>query len=217
VNFAKAAQRNAYYDAMLAAPLMQTTIDPARGPGDGNLLPSCDTATGRAYPPRRIVEVARGFGDNGIVQSICQSSFAPAMKPIVDRISASLTVGCLPIAFKRDAQGKIACDVIWELPVSAGGTGSIELCSDRSFLKTPVDPAQRVTADGRKRCIVNQVPVDTGAAKPTPQAGESGFYYDDFSNQAIDQCGVASDQRVVFTSDAVAPSTVRVYVDCDAP
>jgi hypothetical protein len=48
------------------------------------------TASSTAYPPRRIVEVARGFGKNGFVQSICQDDFAPAMDLLITRIAQAL-------------------------------------------------------------------------------------------------------------------------------
>ena len=70
---------------------------------------------------------------------------------------------------------------------------------------------------GRTRCILNQVPVAEGDGGLQPEPDGSGWYYDDFSSQAVDQCGNASDQRVVFTDDVLTPADVRVYVDCAAP
>jgi hypothetical protein len=211
VDFEDDAMRDAYYDGILAAPAMQETIDPTT---TDNLVPSCNTATGLAYPPRRIVEVAKGFGRNSVVQSICQSSFAPAMEPIVDRITQSLTVGCLPKDLKRDSGGKVACDVIWELPLLGTPNASIQQCEERPYLSTPKDRDLRTTADGRARCLMNQVPVVVSSGSSKPKSGVEGFYYDDFSSQAVDQCGTKSDQRIVFTSTVKAPVDVRVYVDC---
>ncbi|HEX7480671.1 MAG TPA: hypothetical protein VF331_22920 [Polyangiales bacterium] len=87
VNLANDAQRNAYYDRMLSDPRMQARPDPTRQPGDGNLVPSCVTPTSNATPPRRIVDVARGFGKNGRVQSICDADFAPAVDAILDMLA----------------------------------------------------------------------------------------------------------------------------------
>ena len=84
--------RSAFYDGIFTHPRMQPMVD-TKGtpePDDDSMVPSCETAAGRAYPPQRIVEVAQGFGPNGIVQSICQEDFGPAVEAIVDRI-ASLT------------------------------------------------------------------------------------------------------------------------------
>ena len=46
----------------------------------------------RAYPPTRIVEVAKGFGENGLVQSICQDDLGPAVDAIADLITRRLGV-----------------------------------------------------------------------------------------------------------------------------
>jgi hypothetical protein len=54
---------------------------------NGNLVPSCVTPTTNATPPRRIVDVARGFGKNGRVQSICDADFAPAVDAILDMLA----------------------------------------------------------------------------------------------------------------------------------
>jgi hypothetical protein len=62
-------------------------------PGLGNLRPSCQTPRGVAYPPRRIVEVARQFGENGIVQSICDDDLGRAIDAIASMIGRQLRTG----------------------------------------------------------------------------------------------------------------------------
>jgi len=80
------------YDAIQADLRMQerpALSNPTR------LTPSCTTPAGFAFPPRRLVEVARGLdeaGATGIVQSICQSDFTPAITPVIERIALSLGV-----------------------------------------------------------------------------------------------------------------------------
>jgi len=90
-DFSDSASRDKFYDNILNDPAMQETIDPTTNPGSGsgNLVPSCvrtDKAgnTATAYPPRRIVQLAKLFGENGIVQSICQDDFGPAMDAIIN-------------------------------------------------------------------------------------------------------------------------------------
>jgi hypothetical protein len=85
------AARNAYYDAMLEDPRMVETVDTARPPGEGNLIPSCEsdldgdgTLESRAFPPRRLVDVARRFGNRGVVDSICDGV---DLSPITDMIT----------------------------------------------------------------------------------------------------------------------------------
>jgi hypothetical protein len=92
VDFSSSAERSAHYSAILSHPDMQYQLDD-RGtpevPEDDGLRPSCTTATGSAlaYAPRRIVEVARGFGEHGFVQSICASDWSPAMELLATRIA----------------------------------------------------------------------------------------------------------------------------------
>jgi hypothetical protein len=40
-----------------------------------------------AKPARRILQVARGFGENGVIQSVCQENFTSAMDAIVKTVS----------------------------------------------------------------------------------------------------------------------------------
>jgi hypothetical protein len=90
-DFKDEAARNRFYDNILNDVRMQQTIDPSTMPGTGmgNLAPSCtrtDAAgnVSKAYPPRRIVQLAKLFGENGMVQSICQEDFGPAMDAIIN-------------------------------------------------------------------------------------------------------------------------------------
>lgn len=94
IDFANAGERDAYYATLLSDPRMQETIDPTRPAGNGGLTPSCNTVTGLAYPPRRLVEIAKRMGENGLVQSICQSDFGPALDAFVDKLSARLGDPC---------------------------------------------------------------------------------------------------------------------------
>jgi hypothetical protein len=85
-------QRAEFYDNIMNHPLMQPVVDERNTPDpqDDTMRPSCNTASGLAYPPRRIVEVAKGFGANGMVQSICQEDFGPAVDAIVRTIGRRL-------------------------------------------------------------------------------------------------------------------------------
>jgi hypothetical protein len=90
VDFGDAAERGAHYTAILGHPDMQYRLTDNGTPEhyDDNMMPSCITATGgNAYAPRRIVEVARGFGERGFVQSICASDWTPAMELLATRIA----------------------------------------------------------------------------------------------------------------------------------
>ncbi len=78
------------YSALLSDPRMVEAVDPSV-PGAGRLVPSCNVpGRGVAFPPRRIVQVAEGFGDNGIVQSICQESFTGALDAVIAKVAGTL-------------------------------------------------------------------------------------------------------------------------------
>jgi hypothetical protein len=59
---------------------------------DDRFVESCTDGDGTptAYPPRRIVEVARGFGQSGFVSSICDDDFSTARDLLIKRIAAAL-------------------------------------------------------------------------------------------------------------------------------
>ena len=72
------------YDALLADPRMQEMENPGR---PGYLFPACDLeGTGFAVPARRIVTAIDTFGENGIVQSICDPSFGRALRGITSQL-----------------------------------------------------------------------------------------------------------------------------------
>lgn len=82
------AQREAHYDKILNDPRMQEVpVDDSEAmAGPDTLEPSCMTEHGTAYPPRRIVSLARKFGPNSLVQSICGDNLGPPIEIIVRRV-----------------------------------------------------------------------------------------------------------------------------------
>jgi hypothetical protein len=98
INWNNPDQRDAFYAQVLSDPRMVEQVDPTRTPAQGqNLVPSCNTDNGRAYPPRRIVQTAQMFGENGVIQSICSSDFSQAMDAILTRIGKRLQKPCGPM------------------------------------------------------------------------------------------------------------------------
>jgi hypothetical protein len=81
------------FDAILADKRMQNTEDD-RGtpssPEDDSLKPSCTMADGQSMPPRRLVEVAKGFGDDGVLGSLCADDFGAATGRIIRAIGTRL-------------------------------------------------------------------------------------------------------------------------------
>jgi hypothetical protein len=213
-DLAKDEQREAYYDAILSDPRMQERPNGATDKSKANLEPSCfgENAEGKpaaAYPPVRIVQVARGFGKNGVVQSICQKDFGPAMDTIIDAIIGAIPSVCLPKPLVRDSDGTVQCNVIWELPpAGSAATGTPTECAGRGSWLSPIDAAPGQSIE-RKRCKVQQLPVMSAAA-PEGQ----GWYYDDFSEELQQQRCNGEKQRVAFTESAKPGNGVIVKLEC---
>ena len=220
VDFREPAARDAFYDRILSDARMQEVIDPASNPGSGSgeLTPSCvRPALGEAeptvaFPPRRIVQLAKAFGQNGIVQSICQDDFGPAMTAIINVIADRILKSCLPRPLVRQRDGMVQCDVVWELPPNAAlGSSTPTACDQRSFLAEVDDGRAPLNDRGGRNCKVTQLPVQLTAA--TSPAGE-GWYYDDFSAERRKSCPAAEPQRVAFSGGARPPNGVIVKLEC---
>jgi hypothetical protein len=222
-DFSNEASRNEFYTNILNDQRMQNEIDPSTmpGSGNGNLRPSCirmvpgDPEPSTAYPPRRIVQLAQAFGENGIVQSICQDDFGPAMAAIINVIAKQLGEVCLPRPLVRQRSGLVPCNVVWELPKMAiPGSGTPVECAQAPFLG-PVDEGRATkNAAGGNNCKVNQLPVaSTDTASKMPPAG-SGWYYDNYTSDLQKTCSKTQQQRVAFTADAKPPTGVTVKLEC---
>jgi len=71
------------YDAILDDPRMAEVVDPEV---PDHVTPSCDIGDrGKAYPPRRIVDLVRSLdaaGSPGVVQSICQADWSAVLQTV---------------------------------------------------------------------------------------------------------------------------------------
>ncbi len=199
----------AAYDAMLADPRLDLVeIDTDVTLGVDSLTPSCDTDNGKAYPPRRIIEVARGLDDLGAsttVQSICAPSFAPAIDVIIDRLIDALGGACLPRPLNQNADGTVACQVYELFPVGMR-------CEDQGLDFVATERGTNATGETtseRELCLVPQI---------TPAAGMEGsgrgWYYDDASADAARNCSsTPTPQRVAF-SLLDPPPGAEVRLNC---
>lgn len=70
---------NIDYDRILDHPRMVVRIDPSRGFG---LVEACRGRGGSALPARRLVSLAREFGDQATLGSVCAESFSPQVAAI---------------------------------------------------------------------------------------------------------------------------------------
>jgi hypothetical protein len=227
-NWSDEAQRNQVYDTILADARMQEFVQTQGTPdvSDDKLMHSCNGANGAtADPPIRLVQVARGFGANGVVQSICQDDYRPALDAITARLTSGLGVRCLPQGIGRNAQGLTACDVLWELPpAGAAPEATPTSCSSPGYgFLLPVGKGGETFAqDGGAICRVAQLAVDavpgTTRFAPVPTVSDGatfseGWYYDDFSRE-LDQCRAGARHRISFTPNAKPPTGVTVVLDC---
>jgi len=220
VDFSNSSERDAFYATILDdSRMVQRTNETMTGlveacrvdsdePSDEN-----SAASRGADPARRLVQTAEKFGENGIIQSICQESFEPAIDAIIDVIAKQLGAVCLPRQLVRQSDGTVACKVIWELPTADDGSASVEAprsCDDPNytFLQTPQDGVVS-TSDGRARCEVTQLAVvNDSLVDPSAE----GWYYDDFSMAVNQQCRGDDRQRVAFTNSP--PNGVTVQLEC---
>jgi hypothetical protein len=88
--------------AVVVAAITGVPIDGSWNPGDSlerlrelrqvnpsnpnELVPSCTTGMGIAFPPVRIVELVYSFGRHGILESICRSDWTAALGAITRSI-----------------------------------------------------------------------------------------------------------------------------------
>lgn len=211
--------RGELYETLLSDERMTQRIDPTSEPGSGNgkLVPSCmhsggDDAEARpAYPPRRLVEVARDHGPNGVIQSICQDDLAPAFDAIVDRLASQLGDACMEKPLQRRADGTVACDVILELvrenDFPKTPTTPPYICSDREFLKPAKNPGNE--NDGHY-CTVRQLVVRDADDEPSKE----GFYYDGFTTSPENGCRDGRIGRFRLTPGVAETAVSRVILDC---
>ena len=87
VDFNNRTEREAHYQRILEDPRMQEQVDADK---PGYLVPSCESGLGLAYPPRRIVELARRFGPDSLVQSICGDNLGPPIEIVVRQLASPL-------------------------------------------------------------------------------------------------------------------------------
>jgi hypothetical protein len=213
VDLKDASARDAYYDGVLKdGRMLETPIDLDHDSVNDHLQPACRSQNGGdAAPARRIVEVAKGLGAQATVQSICAESFEPAMDAIIDLVGDKLQGVCLARPLSRNREGKVDCEVIWELPPPGVATSAPHDCSQLPYLATPAAENGRVSKDGRKLCVMHQVP----AVNHVVAANQPGWYYDDFTPDTLHACThFATPQRVSFAANVRPPAGVTVSLQC---
>jgi hypothetical protein len=215
VDFDDQVSRDQYYDKILTDFRMEEKPVMENIPMLANVSPSCtrEDATGEpanAYPPQRMVQVAKAFGPNAVIQSICQDDFGPAMDAIIDVIAKQLGAVCLPRPLVRRSDGKVGCNVVWELPKPGTAPDSTPVECTLPYLHDVGMGRAPINERGGRNCTVDQLAVARVGEKP---AGE-GWYYDDFSTEREAECPRSQPQRVSFSDGAKPPTGVTVKLEC---
>lgn len=212
------------YAAILADPSMLE----APNPSATNLVPGCTRPNpngvgprNEAYPPRRIVDVARGLdqaGAHGVVASICQSrdpdqgdfraDFTPAVDSILLAIENALPVGCTEDLLARRAGGEVNCEVLERLPAGVS-------CASQAGRGRDAVPV-RVEGSGpsaREVCRVRQlVPTSADLGQQRSPSG-AGWFYDDYTSTLPARCP-PDHQAIVFTPGAEVTVDAQMTMEC---
>ena len=202
---------NSSFDVMLENTKFDFDLGSAPRPDDVQPVEACRTAQGRAFPGERFIQVAREFGDNGVIKSICTDDFGPALDVIIDKIAAQLSGACLPRRLPVNSQGLVECDVIEVLSVN-GSEADCDPMKGRTFKETRRF-ADEATGEVTTRvvCDVDQVPSNNGAAQGR------GWYYDNFSSDLAETCPEGLQQRIAFTAGADLLAGSEARVECFQP
>jgi hypothetical protein len=206
-----AKDRSAFYEKILDDPRMKERIDPGSmtTPGTGNLLPACDTVHGKAYPARRIVETARGFGANGFIQSICEDNYQSAVGELAKRIVQHVATGCVAKSIKRQSDALAPCNLRVVL-----AKGDDTRCAQLGKGVSDGGKTSQAGSNARTICDVAQVAragsaADDGGTDAIEDTND--WYYDDFSEAAA-QC--ATGARVAMFGLEL-PQNADLYLDCE--
>lgn len=147
-----------------------------------------------------------------MVQSICQDDLSTTLTPILDTMAPHFSGDCLPKPLARQANGKVACDLIWQLPATAAaGSPTPTRCDQLPFLEQAGGARAAKNERGGQNCLLKQL----GVANKSLNIGE-GWYYDDFSADAERQCPHSQLHRIAFSANATPPYAVQVVLDCAA-
>jgi hypothetical protein len=216
--------RDAFYDDLLSDPAMQISNDD-RGtdrPDDDRLAFACEGDSGPATPAVRLVELARSFGANGLVQSICEGDLGTAVDAIARRIQGLFGDPCLNDPLSRGQDGLLACELVWSLPLPERAlAGTPSACGEPGFeFLLPMRGGQAQTHLGGERCRMAQLLVAARdgelLALPTETDGvlfDRGWFYDDFSSERLRQCPTRP-RRIAVTAGAEPPPDVHVTLEC---
>ncbi len=189
-------------DEILAMPDMK--VEEEVSPSQIRLRPACiaGNGAGRADPGRRMVEVAKGFGANGVITSICEDDYGPALSVVIKKIAEQLRGACLPRALKVNSDGMVDCTV-----VEIKAANDTSPCVGTPGRKGELDP-RFINGVRHTVCEVEQLPVRSRMV-PTGL----GWYYDNFSKDATERCR-RDRQRIAFATGSPLARGATARVEC---
>lgn len=194
-------------ETILADPRVEEREDPSMSPPI-RLLPSCETASGVAFPPRRILEVSLGLEARGAlttVQSICAGDFGAAVDRIIERIEEALRGACIP-ELATDADGRVACTV-YQVLAPRGTPGRLTECEAAGLTR------QGVLGSGARARALCRVPQLVPPSDPEGTPEGLGFWYDDRSSTARASCAEDGGRRLAFAGLREPVGEFRVRCD----
>jgi len=145
---------------------------------------------GKAYPPTRVLQVLKDFGENSIVGSICPKimdssnttyfGYNPAVNAIVDRLAEKLTGTCLPRELSLEEEG-VPCAVVEAIQ------GQLD-CSrpGRAVVDPKVQPAVVALLEDTSLCTND--PTQAGSSVPCSAWGMCTILEADPGSDAQARC-----------------------------
>jgi hypothetical protein len=196
---------------------MVEKIDPTRMT---QLMPSCSTSEGFAFPARRFVKLAQQFGKNAIVQSICTNDFGPAIRGLTKLLHERID----GVKFEReletdkdpedDCRCLAECTII-ERMVDRRDCPAGRTCFEADGPGTGCSYYEETDGQLHTMCVIPQAGtrIDDCSLECTDPAAvhsvdDEGWYYLMYGEDGEPELG--------FTDSMIPEEGVTVYIQCES-
>lgn len=174
------------------------------------LLPSCDTAMGKAFPPVRLAELVYSFGNNGILASICQADWTSVLQTITRRLPIRISGYCFPPDF--DFAALSGCRVVEEL---ADDRPCPNPADDSSRDRTEGWHRDLGVRDGRRLCEVLRADYDSDGCPDGASSCSGPPFADGLEGWYIDPRSEACEEReFMLTSEGMIEGGSTLRLQC---
>jgi hypothetical protein len=128
------------------------------------------------------------------------------MDGIIELTTSRTQVECLPRELNRDSNGKVDCDLIWELPPNDSSGCSLP------YLADVATPRSKKNDRGGRNCKVAQLSVKSVAIP------DGNGFYDTFSTEREIDCrnATGATARIAYSASVAIPEGVRAFLDCSS-